>query len=168
MCKFKGKYRLSSLRLAKWNYSSNGTYFITICTRDRYHYFGEITNDRITLSEMGKLAQNCWENIPQHFPYIKLDEFIIMPNHIHGILIIKKSEFNPQWASNKFGPQSRNLSSIIRGFKSSIQKYATIKKIPFAWQRSFHDHIIQNQKELNNIRRYIINNPIKWSRDRNH
>lgn len=166
--KFKGKYRIPSARLPKWNYGANGIYFITICTKNQRYYFGKIRDKTMILSKIGRVAQRYWEDIPQHFPDAQLDKFVIMPNHIHGIIIINKSDFNPCWQANTFDPQKRNLASMIRGFKSGVKKYATIHEINFTWQASFHDNIIRSPKELENIQKYIINNPIKWSRDRNH
>ena len=91
MEKFQNKYRIPSARLQNWDYGSNGVYFITICTADRNHYFGEILEMQLNASEMGKLAQQYWIEIPHHFPSVKLGDFVIMPNHIHGILIIEKN-----------------------------------------------------------------------------
>src|SRR6187397_862027 len=88
--KFKNRYRIPSARLSNWDYSSNATYFITICTINRQHHLGRIINTEIQLSETGKYANECWMNIPKHFPYFYLDAFVIMPNHIHGIVLIEK------------------------------------------------------------------------------
>lgn len=86
--KFKNKYRISSARLQKWDYSNNGAYFITICTQNRHHFFGYIQNQEMQLSEIGKLAEKFWYEIPNHFSMIELGNFVVMPNHVHGILII--------------------------------------------------------------------------------
>ncbi|MDO8741754.1 MAG: hypothetical protein Q7J11_01250, partial [Candidatus Roizmanbacteria bacterium] len=142
--KFKNKYRIPSSRLSNWDYSSNGYYFITICTKERKHYFGKIINNKINLTEIGRITKKYWREIPKHFPFIELDEFAIMPNHVHGIIIIRNviphvetqnfaslqqaESIKPQ---NKFGPQSKNLASIIRGYKIGVKKYATINKINF-------------------------------------
>ncbi len=88
--KFQNKYRIPSARLSTWDYSSNGAYFITICTTNRQHFFGDIINSEMHLSQIGKNVYECWHNIPNHFPHFYLDEFIIMPNHIHGIVLIEK------------------------------------------------------------------------------
>ncbi|WP_422091031.1 transposase [Tenacibaculum ovolyticum] len=90
MDKFKNKYRISSTRLQNWDYGSNGAYFITICTKNREHYFGKIKNKEMQLTEVGKLAETYWMEIPEHFPFVTLGNFVIMPNHMHGILIIDK------------------------------------------------------------------------------
>ncbi len=90
--KFKNKYRIASARLKGYDYSSTGGYYLTIVTQDREHFFGKIVNGKMVLSEIGKIAQKYWDEIPQHFPFIKLDEMVVMPNHIHGILWIDKLE----------------------------------------------------------------------------
>ena len=149
------------------------------------------------LSEIGKVAKKCWVNIPKYFPFVKLDKCVIMPNHIHGIIAIKnKTEFvgtqylaftsdhdsekkntkccvptNRQLMAeykNRFGPQSNNLSSIIRGFKTGVTMYARKNSIDFHWQPRFHDRIIRDKDELNRIRKYIVDNPLRWSIDRNN
>lgn len=86
--KFKNKYRISSARLQTWDYSNNGVYFITICTQNRHHFFGHIQNQEMQLSEIGKLAAQFWLQIPNYFPFVELGNFVVMPNHVHGILII--------------------------------------------------------------------------------
>ena len=91
---YKNKYRLESIRLQNWDYSWNGHYFITICTKEKQHFFGNIENEKIILNEIGKIAEKFWLEIPNHFSDVKLDEFVIMPNHVHGILIIDKNNLN--------------------------------------------------------------------------
>ena len=88
--KFLNRYRISSARLSNWDYSSNAAYFLTICTANRRHYFGEIINAEMRLSRIDEFANECWMNIPNHFPYFYLDAFVIMPSHVHGIVIIEK------------------------------------------------------------------------------
>ena len=88
--KFHNKYRISSARLKNWDYGSNAIYFITICTQNREHYFGKIAEGKTQLSETGKIAHCFWVEIPTHFPFVKLGEFVVMPNHVHGIIIIDK------------------------------------------------------------------------------
>ncbi len=94
--KFQNKYRIPSARWQNWDYGSNGAYFITICTTNREHFFGEIVSgteaQQMSLSSLGKLAEKYWMEIPDHFPFVKLDEFVVMPNHIHGVLIIEKTD----------------------------------------------------------------------------
>ena len=174
--KFNNKYRIETCRLSGWDYSRSGFYFITICTINRELFFGTVhtqnfaSASKMTLSKIGKIAQKYWLEIPNHFPFITLDEYVIMPNHIHGILEIKKPNVGGRDDNykNKFGPQSKNISSIIRGFKIGVKKYATINNIPFNWQPRFYDHIIRDNNALKQIRQYIVDNPKKWEKDRNN
>ncbi len=116
---------------------------------------------------VGNIANQYWLDIPKHFPFVELDEYVVMPNHVHGILFINKPDFHG-WQRNKFGPQSQNLGSIIRGYKAGVKTFATTNQIEFGWQPRFHDHIIRSEKELNNIRKYIISNPDKWHLDKSN
>ena len=124
------------------------------------------------LLDIGKIALKYWQQIPKHFPFVLLDEYIIMPNHIHGILVIDKPVETQNFASlrngNKFGPQSRNLASIIRGSKIGVKKWAITHNFDFFWQPRYYDHIIRNEESLNRIRQYIRQNPLKWLEDRNN
>ena len=191
---FQNKYRIKSARVPKWDYSSDGYYFITICIKDHEHFFGEIRNRIIYLNELGCIVNDCWKQIPLHFPFVKLDEFVVMQNHVHGIIQIKNSIIRVNGGlvggngglvggngglvetqnlaslrkCNKFGPQSKNLASVIRGFKIGVKKYANQNNIDFHWQPRYHDRIIRNQRELNIIREYIKINPQEWKRDRNN
>jgi len=188
--KFKNKYRIKSTRLQNWDYSNNGYYFVTICTKNKNKYFGEIKNKEMILNDIGKIAKKCWLEIPKHFDFVVLDEFVIMPNHIHGIIIINKNDISSllpetqnitsftetqniaslrRWPNkqNKFGAQSKNIASIIRGFKIGVTKYANQNNITFRWQPRFYDRIIRTEIELSNIREYIAFNPGKWQEDEN-
>ena len=183
--KFQNKYRIPSARAAWWDYGSNAPYFVTICTNRSIHYFGKVVDGSMQLSDIGKFAQQCWNEIPLHFPFVILDEFVVMPNHIHGIIIINKPDIDMQstgnvqtqnFASlpaenhtkNKFGPQSKNLASIIRGFKIGVTKSARLSNPNFAWQPRYHDHIIRDEKAYENIANYIRNNPKNWNKDKFH
>ena len=143
------------------------------------------------LSKIGETAQKFWQEIVIHFPDVKLDEFIIMPNHIHGIIIIENNIVgNNNYCSDDGNKNfcslrrvawqtkwARSLSSVIRGFKIGVKKWCgennhvlnkNFCSAQFAWQKSFYDHIIRNEKSLNKIRQYIINNPLRWELDRNN
>ncbi|MCJ8166483.1 hypothetical protein MKJ04_16680 [Pontibacter sp. E15-1] len=115
----------------------------------------------------GEIANQYWQEIPKHFPFVELDEFIVMPHHIHGIIFINKAEQNV-WQPNKFGPQSQNLASIIRGYKAAVKKHATLQQLDFAWQPRYYDRVIRSEKELQNIRQYIFNNPAKWETEKHN
>lgn len=168
--KYLNKYRIPSARLSNWDYGSHGLYFITICTKDRVPYFGEIVSERdpktqniasLRRTPIGEIAYQNWLDIPKHFDFIELDEFVIMPNHIHGILFINRPD-KQFWEKNKFGIQSQNLASVIRGYKASVKTYATQNNIEFNWQPRYHDRVIQNKKEYLNVREYIFKNPEQW------
>jgi putative transposase len=177
MEKYKSNYRIPSTRLANWDYGAHGLNFVTICTKDKQNYFGEIVsgmqNETLSIASLrstviGETAFKFWEQIPvYHHPFVELDEFIVMPNHVHGIIFINKPD-NEQWQKNKFGPQSGNLASVIRGYKAAVKKYATINQIDFAWQSRYFDRVIRSDKELQNIRSYIFNNPANWEAEKNN
>lgn len=176
-------------RLVDYDYSEDGWYFVTICTKNKLEFFGKIENGKMVLNEFGEIARECWLEIQNHFLDVSLDEFVIMPNHIHGILIIENvgnmnsrnisvgdknfCSLQPNVCSIQNMPWqtklSKSLSSIIRGFKIGVTKYFHENNIYyFQWHKSFYDHIIRNEKSLNNIRQYIHNNPLKWMADRNN
>lgn len=177
--KFKNKYRIESTRLKNWDYRNNGAYFITICTANRKPYFGEIvvveTLKTMNLSEIGELAQTFWEKIPTHFPFVALGNFVIMPNHMHGILIINNEslENNESLQCNDstdffsdISPKPGSISTIIRSYKSIVTKNAHLLNKNFEWQSKFHDHIIRNSIAFERIQNYIENNPSNWKEDK--
>jgi putative transposase len=171
--KYKNKYRIPSARAKWWNYGNNAAYFVTICTYDRIHYFGQINNGIIGLSQIGNFAWECWNSIPEYFPFVELGGFIVMPNHVHGIIIINKSTEEENKTKNdstsyrnKFGPQSMNLASIIRGYKTGVTKMSRKIYPEFSWQARYHDYIIRSEKSHNKITNYIDNNPINWKEDK--
>lgn len=108
-----------------------------------------------------EIAHQNWLDIPRHFDFIELDDFVIMPDHIHGVLYINKPD-KENWQTNKFGTQSQNLASVIRGYKASVKAYATKNDIEFAWQSRYHDRVIRNEEEYRNIQQYIYENPERW------
>ena len=168
--KYKNRYRIKSTRLQNWDYAQNGSYFITICTEKWAHYFGEIINEKMQLSDIGKIVESEWLATFEMRPDMNLtmSEFIIMPNHFHAIISIGENQFNKQRGTlkNKFGPQSKNLGSIVRGFKSGVTKNARIINPDFGWQRNYWEHIIRNDNEYQHIAQYIIDNPQKWALDK--
>lgn len=171
--KFRDKYRIPPARAQWWDYGSAAAYFVTICTSAMEHYFGKIENGEAILSEIGNIAEEEWLKTFTMRPDMNLEmgAFIIMPNHFHAIIIIGNNEFNsedifisPQ--RNKFGKQSKNLPSIIRGFKIGVTRRARKINPDFSWQSSYHDHIIKDGNSYDTITNYIINNPAKWEEDR--
>lgn len=154
-----------SYRYSDYNYSEKGQYFITICTSNRVYFFGDIYDGVMCLSPIGEIVKTCWLAIVDHFPNIKLHDFVIMPNHIHGILEIS---YNDSIKENVgFVSPSRTIGSVIRGFKIGVSCAVTSNiGIKGIWQRNYHDHIIRNQIEYLNIARYIVNNPKIWKDDK--
>ena len=176
--KFQNKYRIPSARLQSWDYGSDANYFITICTQNRKHYFGEIINREMHLNTIGKLAEQYWFEIPNHFSFVKLGNFVVMPNHIHGILIIDKrddyvetrqclvSTTDETIGQTRFQNQGKNtISSIIGSYKSVVTRMSRNIHADFGWQSRFHDHIIRNSFAFENIQNYILENPEKWNED---
>jgi len=169
MCKgsgiatYRDRYRVETTRLPSWDYTSPGYYFVTICTRGQQHTFGEIVGAEMILSDLGKAANECWIAIPAHFPLVTTDAFVVMPNHMHGIIIIRPEDQPSR--ENAFGSQSGNLGSIIRGYKIGVKKYATERGLPFQWQPRFYEHIIRSRESLTRIREYIATNPQRWALD---
>jgi putative transposase len=166
MALYRKKYRIETARLAAWDYSSPGYYFVTICTAGKHCWFGDIVDAEIVLSDLGRAARDCWAAIPGHFPLVALEESIIMPNHVHGIVVIQPGRCPSQ--NSEFGPQSRNLGSIIRGYKIGVKKYATEHGSVFEWQPRFYEHIIRSGESLARIRNYIATNPARWEFDEYH
>ncbi len=182
--KFRAKYRTKSMRLDSWDYSLDGAYFITICTKNRECVFGDVKNDEMLLNEIGEIAKTCWEEIPQHFPYVVLDAFVIMPNHVHAVLFIDhdvistpvsvetKDLLSLRGEHNrllkKLRGTSKTIGSIIRGFKIGVTKWVNCNtNVSNIWQTNYYDHIVRNEAELNRIRHYIIDNPLNWEKDKN-
>lgn len=178
-----------SIRLPKYDYSQKGAYFVTICTNNREHLFGEIrrgwkysaldtefpetTQYGVSIlesTEFWKIAEQCWHEIPNHYPHVELDVFIVMPNHIHGIICIVGAEnILPNLPNQENGFQyviSRSLSAIIRGYKIGVTKWCrAITPWIEIWQRNFYEHVVRDEEDLNHIREYIIHNPTNWQED---
>ncbi len=186
MSLFKNKYRVETTRLMGWDYAAVGWYFVTICTRNREYFFGEVEGKDVRLSAAGDMAAQCWREIPIHFPHAAIDEFIVMPNHVHGIVVIERTVDvsnvetrhtcpDPQvlgvasLQKNKFGPLKRgSVSKIIQAYKAVVTKWCHANQYPyFDWQPRFYDHIVRDDKGLAEIREYIVNNPAQWDLDRN-
>ncbi len=163
-----------SIRLKNYDYSQPAAYFITICTHNRECIFGEIVDGKMVLIAFGEIAKQCWIEIPQHFPQVQLDAFVIMPNHVHGIIIINDvgaiHELPLQMNQNEFIHHRRKMliPKIIGRFKMNLAKQINqIRQSPgtSVWQRNYYERIIRNDYELNQIREYILNNPLQWELD---
>ena len=174
MSLYKDKYRIESTRLRGYDYTSAGLYFVTICTKRRKCCLGEIAGKEVRLSRPGEIVRDAWLLTPNIRPNVALDEWVIMPNHLHGIIIVRESVVEThccasQRGGNQFGPQRMNLGSIVRGFKSSSTKQIHLAGfLAFGWQPSYYEHIIRDGADLDRIREYIIENPLVWNSDENH
>jgi REP element-mobilizing transposase RayT len=137
-----------------------------ICTYGYECVFGKIIHGEMQLNANGSIADKCWKEIPRHFQNVELDEYVIMPNHIHGIIILHDHSRDVQLnVPTRLSPRKGTLSVIIRTFKAAVTTECHNNYVEFRWQPRFYEHIIRNQKELNKIRVYINNNIIKWSSD---
>ena len=168
------KYRIESARLKNWDYSTAWWYYVTINTKNHIQWFGKVNNKKMILSEIGKIVEQEWLNTPVVRNNVELDEFIVMPNHLHGIIILHKSKLSNsrdvlQNVSTKneyfaeLSPKSSTLSVIIRSFKGAVTRWCKKNGYSdFEWQARFYDRIIRNEIELNDIRYYIKQNPLNW------
>jgi REP element-mobilizing transposase RayT len=162
-----------SIRLPGYVYAQAGWYFVTICTRERKCLFGDVEGGTMRLNPDGQIVKELWEDLPNHFQYLTLEQFTLMPNHLHGILIIAEhrrgTACRAPTRSEAFGkPVPGSLPTIILSFKSAAPKSINhIRSSPSAlvWQRNYYEHVIRNEKTLNRIRQYIIDNPAKWGED---
>ena len=169
--KFHKQYRLPG-----FDYSGEGEYFVTICTADHKEYFGEIEDGKMILSEMGELVEKIWTAIPAKFENAGLDAYQIMPDHFHGIIILKEGEnfineiptgkpvFNSGIQNNPMELKEDSLGKIIRWFKSRVKYEANVINPDFKWQSRFYDRIIRDDKEFYFISEYIANNPVNWGK----
>ena len=182
---FQNKYRVPSAR-AIWHEYDGGVYFVTICTQHKVHYFGEIIDAVMHVSDVGSFASENLANISVRYPYAEVPLFVVMPNHIHAVVFIdNKCNLNSikaveqgccRDAINRVStsggvtalrnPMLHNcLGAVVRGIKARISRYAKVHNIPFAWQPRFYDHIIRNYNEINRIAEYIENNVARWDLD---
>jgi REP element-mobilizing transposase RayT len=181
-----------SLRLKGYDYAQAGAYFVTICTQGRVCLFGEVEDGEMRLNEFGEMVRGCWLAIPDHFPHVALDAFVIMPNHVHGIVWIVDATTDavgnvgathaspvqthasplpssPQPSVRPRGPQRRSIGAVVGSFKSATARCINAdRKTPGTpvWQRNYYEHVIRNEASLDGIRAYIVNNPLQWALDR--
>ena len=165
--------RRRSLRLPGYDYTSPGAYFITAVTRHREPLFGEVVNGVMRLNAFGEIVWACWRDLPNHYPHVQLDVFVVMPNHIHGIIVLVDdgggrggSETHPYRHYRHHG-----LPEIMRALKSfSARRINALRGTPGqpVWQRSYYKHIIRDEGALRRIRNYILTNPLRWENDRDN
>ncbi len=161
-----------SVRLKEYDYSQPGAYFVTICSWLRGFIFGEIINGKMELNEYGMVLEREWLHINNGRRNIDLDQFVVMPNHMHGILKINHKDLL-QYApvDNASRLPSQTIGSMIRRYKSfTTRQINIIRNTPGmpVWQRNYFEHIIGNEIEMHNIRGYIRNNPVRWAFDKDN
>ncbi len=163
-----------SIRLPAWDYSWSAAYFVTMVTHEREQLFGEIVDSRIFLSAAGEICAQEWERSAELRSEVVLDAWVVMPNHLHGVVRLQQVEGSggdgrTKLAGQQTGPRPRSLSSFVAGFKAAATKRINeFRQTPGApvWQRSFYEHVIRNEQRLLAIREYIDLNPARWAEDR--
>jgi putative transposase len=168
------RHRRKSLRLSDYDYAVPGAYFVTICTAKRKNLLGLIEDELMKINDAGQIIQRMWESIPIQYPDTKLDAFVVMPNHIHGIIIVGAQFIAPSFtAISGKEPDAGvmnhapTLGSIIRSLKAKSTRMIRQDFFPqFAWQRNYYEHVIRNDTALNKIREYISTNPMRCELDR--
>jgi len=176
------RHHRRSIRLKGYDYTQPGAYFVTLVTQDRACLFGEIVDGATRLYPIGMIVEKCWYDLERHFPTVSLDEFTLMPNHLHGIICLGeasasytqnirqtiKTDASPQ---RPIGTVPNSLGAIIQNFKSISTRKINQTLVPSTrkvWQRNYYERIVRDEAELNRIRQYILNNPIQWELDNNN
>ena len=184
MDKYRNNYRIPPARAQWWDYGWDASYFITACTRCRWPFFGYIADDKMILSDIGKIADDCWREITGHAKNVELGPHVVMPNHVHGIVNLIHNaapfKFVPSEQGDREGrghadefpktvgqlrfqnPGKNTVSSIIGSYKAAVSKEARKTEPDFGWHSRFHDHIIRDAGEYERIANYIRNNPSQW------
>jgi REP element-mobilizing transposase RayT len=152
--------RRRSLRLPDYDYTAPGFYFVTICTQGRKCLFGAIEGEDMHANDLGHIVETCWRELPDHFPRVLLDAFVLMPNHVHGVLILDDTPVT--------GARNQGLSQIVGAFKSFSSRRVNESRHTIGrplWQRSYFERVIRTDKALTRIRDYIVSNPLRWALD---
>ena len=163
------KHFRHSIRLSGYDYAQPGAYFITLCTYQRECLFGEITDGKMRLNKLGKVVMECWQWLSKQYPHLTMDEWVVMPNHLHGIIVIVDAACR---GGSRTAPTNlarhKPLGRLIGAFKTvSTKRINAIRDTPNlpVWQRNYYEHIIRDDEELNRIRQYIADNPMQWEMD---
>jgi len=171
-----------SIRLKKYDYTQPGGYFITMVTFEREHLFGEIENEEVKLSKFGLVAKQQWEKLPKRFPNIELGAFVVMPNHVHGIIQILERTGTANNSTSHGDDSSRraptegfqkpvpnSIPTIVRSYKSAVSYRINLMRgsdgVP-VWQRNYYEHVIRNHEDWDRIHQYIEANPSNWAEDK--
>lgn len=163
---YRNKYRIPSARLPNWDYRRSGWYFVTVVTFRRKPVFGFIKDGTVHFTPYGRMANDCWRQIPQRFAHVHVDEFVVMPDHVHGILALKPHEEVGEQAEmpriSDISPKKNSLSVVMRSYKSAVTRQMNLlRDTPgeTLWQSRYYDRIIRTKQELSNVRRYIQQHP---------
>jgi REP element-mobilizing transposase RayT len=169
-------HRRRSSRLKGYDYSRAGAYLVTVCTQGRACLFGDVVGGEMRLNAAGRVVEQCWSNIPRHFSHVELDEFVVMPNHVHGIVVIIENvgatHASPlRWRrpTHPAGPKKRSIGAVVGSFKSAVTKRINeLRNTPGTsiWQRNYYEHVMRDDASLCRIREYIVQNPLQWEYDR--
>lgn len=187
-----------SIRLREYDYADAGGYFVTICTYQRHCLFGEVVAGEMRLNEAGQCVEKWWQSIPEHFENTSVDSYVIMPNHFHGVIMhvgagsprpVFQTNEGRETTENQGGdPENRGGDPQNQGGETPPLRYPTLGQVVGyfkyqstrqinelrdnpgcpVWQRNYHEHIVRNENDLLNIRRYITENPLKWEQDENN
>src|SRR5215217_171046 len=161
-----------SIRLREFDYSQGGAYFVTICTTRRLCLFGDVTDGEVRLCPVGQVARLRWQDLPRHATGLTLDVSVVMPNHLHGIVVLPGSTVTGVPSANLLpGPKSGSLGATIGGFKSAVSREIAanhLAQVRPLWQRNYYERVIRNDEEFDAIRNYIADNPLHWDDDPNH
>lgn len=159
-----------SIRLSGYDYSQQGAYFVTVCIQNRECLLGKIVDGKMMLNGAGKIVQSAWDDLPRRFPNVTLDAFTIMPNHVHGIVVIQQNVGAGQALPLGAASSAPTLGDIVRVFKSipAISINRLLSRTGPVWQRNYYEHIIRDENDLFRIRQYIADNPARWDEDENN
>lgn len=179
------KHHRRSIRMRGYDYAQEGVYFVTVCAQDRQCLFGEIVDGEIRLNDAGRMVQAVWKELSIHYPGVEGDEFVVMPNHVHGLIVLVGAgpracpDVGPRRACPEKGqPQgvapTLSLPDVLHRFKTlTTKRYADSVEqlgwIPFhhrLWQRNYYEHVVRDEESLDRIRQYILDNPARWEFDR--
>lgn len=166
-------------RLGGFDYSRDALYFVTSCVQDKACVFGEVVNEEMQLNGYGRIAERQWHWLSEQYPYVILHAFVVIPNHIHGILEIDRgvvvgtgrdlSALRPKDEAEMLAlplQKIKSLSELMGVYKTTTSRLIRADGLSkFTWQRSFHDHIIRNDKAYTHIKDYVLNNPERWQED---
>ena len=156
-----------SIRLRGYDYSTPGAYFITACTHNRLLLFGRVVDGKVEANRIGAVVEDCWSKLPDHYDHVAIDAFILMPNHIHGVITIVGAGLKPALPAT-IDPKRHGVPEIVRAFKTfSARRINQMRASTGApvWQRGFYDHVIRGEDELDRVRTYIMDNPRRWHED---